>query len=195
MNGIDKIISRISGDAQAEADGMLAQARSQAEEIVSRYQAQADQETRETLERGRRAAAQQGERLDSAAQMECRKAVLAAKQQVIGEAFDLALKKLRALPREDYVALLATLAAKASSTGREKLIFSPQDRSSVGKAVVLAANQQLGNGELTLSEECRNMEGGFILSSGSVEVNCTFETLLRVERPQLMGPVSAVLFP
>ena len=192
---MDKIIDRIGSDAHAEAEGILAQARSQAQEILERSRARSDQEVQEILERGRRSAAQREERLDSAAQMECRKAVLAAKQEVIEEAFALALKKLRELPREEYVQLLARLAAQASSTGKEKLIFSQADRSAVGKAVVIAANQRMKDGALTLAEECRDMEGGFVLSDGAVEVNCSFGTLLRMERPRLTGAVAALLFP
>ena len=42
MNGIDKIIDRISDDAQKEIDQILAQAKAQANAIREDYQAQAD---------------------------------------------------------------------------------------------------------------------------------------------------------
>ena len=91
----------------------------------------------------------------STAQMECRKAVLAAKQDVIEEAFQAALKKLQALPSDQYVDLLATLAARASTTGKEKLIFSPSHRAQLGKSVVMAANKKLPGGEVT-ARRCRD---------------------------------------
>ncbi len=195
MNGMDKILVRIRGDAQAEAEHILAQARDQEREIKEQYALQAQREAQAILEMGRRNAARREEQLDSAAHLECRKAVLAAKQEMVDEAFQLALEKLREMPREDYVALLARLAAQASFTGREALIFSPADRKSVGRAVVLAANRRLKGGKLTLSEECRSIEGGFVLSGGAVEVNCGFEAMLRAEREQLTGAVAGVLFP
>ena len=195
MNGIEKIIDRISGDAQREMDEILSQARTQAQEITARYEAQAKAESEDILARGKKAAAERGERLASVAQLECRKAVLGAKQEVIEEAFSLALKKLLALPQEEYVALLADLAVEASATGSEKLIFSQADRARLGKAVVVAANEKLGaKGNLTLSEETRPMEGGFVLSDGAVEVNCTFATLIRLQRGTLAGQVAGVLF-
>lgn len=195
MNGIEKIIDRISGDAQREIDDVLAQARAEAAEITAKYQAQAQAEADEILARGEKAAAERGERLASVAQLECRKGVLAAKQEVIEEAFQLAMTKLIQLPQEEYVALLADLAVQASAKGNEKLIFSVADRARVGKAVVLAANQKLGErGQLTLSQETRPMQGGFILSDGAVEVNCTFETLVRLQRGTLSTQVADVLF-
>ena len=227
MNGIDKIIDRISGDAQGEIDATLAEARAQAAEITAKYEAQAKAEAEDILARGKKAAAEREERLTSVAQLECRKAELGAKQDVIGEAFQLALKKLLAMPQDQYVALLTDLAVKASSTGREKLIFSQADRARVGKAVVVAANERLaksvaprlpdevteskagaildkvvtgasallnGTAMLTLAEETRPMSGGFILSDGAVEVNCTFDTLIRLQRGALAGEVAKVLF-
>lgn len=227
MNGIEKITARIEEDGKAENEALLGQARAEAADIAARYQAEAKAAAEEILAQGRRAAEERARHLDSMTQMECRKAVLTAKQDVIEEAFQAAHKQLLDLPREQYVALLAKLAVQASATGREKLIFSPKDHIEVGKAVVAAANEQLaraaapklpeevagskagaildkvvtgasailnGTAMLTLAEETRPMDGGFILSDGAVEVNCTFDTLIRLQRGALAGEVAKVLF-
>ena len=194
MNGIEKITARIAEDGKAESDALLAQARAQAAEIAARYQAEAKAAADEVLEQGRKNAEARARHLDSTAQMECRKAVLAAKQDVIEEAFQAAHKKLLDLPQAEYIAFLAGLAAQASVTGKEKLIFSANDRAQVGKDVVAAANKKLTAGTLTLAEETRPMDGGFILSDGAVEVNCTFDTLIRLQRGALAGEVAKVLF-
>ena len=195
MDGIEKIIDRISSDAQREIEDVLAAAQAEAEKITAEYQAQAQAQADEILSRGEQAAVERGERLASVAQLECRKEVLRAKQEVIDEAFQLALRKLLELPQQAYVALLADLAVQASAKGNEALIFSVADRARVGKAVVVAANEKLGErGRLTLSQETRPMQGGFILSDGVVEVNCTFETLVRLQRDTLSTQVADVLF-
>ena len=194
MNGIEKITARIAEDSKAENDALLAQARAQAAEITAKYQAEAKAAADEILEHGRKSAEARARHLDSTAQMECRKAVLAAKQDVIEEAFQAAHKKLLDLPQAEYVAFLAGLAAKASVSGKEKLIFSADDRAQVGKDVVAAANKKLAAGGLTLAEETRPMDGGFILSDGAVEVNCTFDTLIRLQRGALAGEVAKALF-
>ena len=194
MNGIEKITARIAEDGKAENDALLAQARAQAAEIAAKYQAEAKAAADEILEHGRKSAEARARHLDSTAQMECRKAVLAAKQDVIEEAFQAAHKKLLDLPQAEYVTFLAGLAAQASVTGKEKLIFSADDRAQVGKDVVAAANKKLPAGALTLAEETRPMDGGFILSDGAVEVNCTFDTLIRLQRGALAGEVAKALF-
>ena len=51
-----------------------------------------------------------------------------------------------------------------------------------------------GNGQLTLSEQTRNIRGGFVMSDGSVETNCAFETLVRMQRQRLERQVAETLF-
>ncbi|MCD7927377.1 MAG: V-type proton ATPase subunit E, partial [Oscillospiraceae bacterium] len=133
-------------------------------------------------------------RLASTAQMEGKKLTLAVKQEMLDQAFDLALEQLAALPEEQYIQVLTGLVLQTAPAGREQLIFSAKDRARVGKAVVTAVNDAVPGAALTLSEQTRPMCGGFILSDGDVEVNCTFETLLRLQREEISAQVAAALF-
>ena len=227
MIGIEKITAKITADAESDVKKLQADTQAKIDAIQAETAAQAAQETQAILARGEKAAAERLERLESAAQMEQRKLVLAAKQEVVGEAFEQAVEKLCDLPDKELIALLTNLAVEASSTGREALIFSVKDRARIGKQVVLAANEILvkkaapglpggyadnkvgaflgkvvnttaavvtGTGQLTLSEQTRPMRGGFIMADDNVEVNCTFETLVRMEREKLERDVANVLF-
>ena len=193
MNGIERITQRISADAQAEIDRVLGEARAEAEKIAAKYQAQADAEAADLDAKNKKAAAEREERLAGTAQMEARKAALAAKQEMVEKAYELALKKLCSLPEEKYTAVLAELLVQASSTGKEEVIFSDKDRRKVGKAAVEKANKD-GGKKLTLSGETREMAGGLILRDGQVEVNCAFETELRVLRDDMASEIAAILF-
>ena len=227
MEGIEKITAKIAQDAQAEISQLMAETDQKVQAVRANAAAQARQEANDIVEKGRAAASERLERLSSASQMERRKLELAAKQEVLGEAFALALEKLCTLPEQEYIALLTKLALKASSSGREQLIFSQKDRARVGKQVVIAANEALvkerapslpeevtkskvgafvdklvhsttaavtGAGMLSLSEETRDIKGGFIMVDGDVEINCAFETLVRLQREQMEKKVADVLF-
>ena len=197
MKGIEKITARITQEAQAEIDRTLADAREQAAQITARYQAQADNEAQSLAARNEKAAAEREERLVSVAQMEARKVTLAAKQEMVEQVYQRALEKLRAMPQEQYTAVLAALLVQASSTGAEEVVFSPEDRDKAGKAAVAKANEQLPKGAagLTVSKETRPIAGGFILKDNNVEVNCTFDTLVRLQRAETAGAVAKKLFP
>lgn len=205
MNGIEKITGQIDADVQKEIDAALDQARAQAKEIEARYESQAQTQGEALRRKGEQDAALRRERLVDVARLEARKTLLAAKQDLVGQAFDLALKKLLELPDQEYIALLAKLAVAASRTGREQVIFSQKDRSRYGKQAVTMANDMLAKkagpraaesaGMLTLAEEARPMAGGLILRDGRVETNCSFEVLIHLQRDALSAEVARVLFP
>ena len=193
MNGIETIIQRLNTDAKAETDALLDKARQDAAAITARCQAQADKETADLAARNQRAAAEREERLVSAAQMEARKTILAAKQAVMEAVYDKALEKLRSLPQDRAVEVLAALLNEAAPQRRGEVLFSAQDRETVGRAAVDAANAQNG-GQLTLSGETANIPGGFILRNGSIEVNCAYDTLIRLQKTETAGQVARQLF-
>ena len=205
MNGIEKITGQIDADVQKEIDAALDQARAQAQEIEDRYASQAQTQAEAIRRKGEQDAALRQERLVDVAKLEARKTILAAKQELVGQAFDLALKKLLELPDQEYISLLAKLAVSASRTGREQVILSQKDRSRYGKQAVTMANDMLAkkagpraaqtDGMLTLAEESRPMAGGLILRDGKVETNCSFEVLIHLQRDALSAEVARVLFP
>ena len=213
MEGIEKITAKIAEDAQAEVNRLMAETGEKVKAIQTSAAAQAQQEANEIVEKGRMAASERLERLSSAAQMERRKLELSAKQEVLGEAFDLALSKLCALPEKDYIDLLTKLALEASSSGKERLIFAANEalvkervpalpeevtKSKVGafvdKLVHSTTAAVTGAGMLTLAEETRDIQGGFIMVDGDVEINCAFETLVRLQREKLERKVADALF-
>lgn len=51
-----------------------------------------------------------------------------------------------------------------------------------------------GTAMLTLSQRTAPIRGGLILADGAVEVNCAFETLIRLAKNDLSGQVAKVLF-
>ena len=104
-----------------------------------------------------------------------------------------ALEKLRNLPEARYVEVLTELLLQAAPHGMGEVLFSAQDRETVGQAAVDAANGKSG-GKLTLSGETAPIQGGFILKDGNVEVNCAFDTLVRLQKAETAGQVAQRLF-
>ncbi len=230
MNGIEKITARIETDAKAEVAEILREAEEKAAAIREQYKAQAAAEAKAAEAAGKEAAQRQTERLESAAQMEAKKRLLAAKQACLNEAFSKAQEKLLALDEGEYAQLLARMAVKAAKTGKEEILLNAKDRERVGPQVVAWANTLLaeaaapkaaekagkvggkagavlsavvtgasallqGTAQLTLSQETREMAGGLTLRDGNVEVNCAFETQLRVLREEMAAQVAGILFP
>ena len=193
MNGLEKINQRIRQDGSDEIAAIQAEAEGRVRSIRADFRAQIVQMEAEAAERRARTVAERLERLGGSAEMERRQLLLAAKQGCIDEAFARAAQALRDLPRQDYVALLARLAAENGS-GDEELVLSAADRDAVGPAVVDAANALKPGAAFTLSSESRDLGGGLVLKRGLVEVNCTFDTRLRQLRQEMATDVAQILF-
>ena len=193
MNGIEKIIRLIQSEAQAEIDAVLEKARAEAAEITARYQKQSESEAAELEYKNKKQAAEREERLISVAQMESRKVTLQVKQDMVEKAYALALEKLCSMQEDQYIEVLKQLILKASVSGREEVIFSAEIREKIGKTAVEQVNQASGR-NLILSEEIRPIPGGFILKDGNIEVNCAFDTLVRLEKAETAGMVAKKLF-
>ena len=167
MNGLDKIIARMEADTRVECDALAANAAGNADAILRDYQAQADAVARDSAQRAETQAAEHLEHLNGSSQLVCRQRVLAAKQQLIDEAFARTAQALAALPQADYIDLLAALAAENGS-GDEELLLSAHDRETVGAAVVDAANAKKPGTAFRLSDETRDTGGGLVLRRGRV---------------------------
>ena len=193
MKGIERIIARIEEDTRAEIDALMEKAREEANGVEETFRRQAEAEAAALAVKAQKAAAEREARMLSAARMEQRKRLLAARQQMMERVYETALEELCTLPHATYVETLAALLLRASANGKGEVIFSKADRERVGEEAISAANTR--GKQLILSEETRPIRGGFILKSGRVEINCSFEMLLQLEKARSGAEVAAILFP
>lgn len=192
MNGIERITARIEAQAQEELDAILSAAKAEAEAVEEEYRLKAQALRTQLAAQAEKAAAEKEERLVSAARMEGRKTMLSARQELVDTAYLTAQAKLCLLPHDKAVEVLSGLMERSSVTGDEEVIFSPADRERVGQEAVEKANAK--GKRLVLSEETRALRGGFILRRGRVEINCAFETLIRLEKGRSAAQTAKLLF-
>ncbi len=198
MNGIEKISARLVHDAQVEIDAINAETDAAVAQVMAEYEAKANELYTQRMAKGSKDVELRAQRLDAAADMESRKAILAFKQDMVSEAFAQAVDAMVSMPRERYVEFLASQAAAAAICGEGEVLFSEKDRPEVGAAIIKRANSLLKekgiHGCLSLSDEFANIPGGFILRQGNIEVNCSVDTLVALYRSSLSSQVAEILF-
>lgn len=198
MNGIEKITQRITAEAEAECGKLTDEAKERCAAIKAEYEAKAEAAYNESLEKGKKEIEEIRVRAERAERLNAKKEVLGAKQEIVNAAFGKAKEKLMNMPKAEYVAFLAGLAAKASISGTEKIVLSAKDAAAVGAETVAAANAALAaqgkKGEMSLSADNRDIEGGLILKEGSVEVNCSIDAMLSQCRGDAEAKLVEILF-
>lgn len=198
MTGTDKIKARILEDAQAKASEIVAQARKEAQEILNQAKSEAAQKKADILKKAEADGNEAYRRLFSTAELEGRKELLRARQEMVEAAFRGALQKIVDLPDREYQKLLEDMVVRAATKGNGEILLSEKDRSRIDKDFLSNINKRLKDagieGNLVLSKDSIRTSGGFILRSGDMEVNSTFEILFGMLKPELENEVVKILF-
>lgn len=195
---IEPIVRKIAEGADAAASQTLQNARERAQVLegelerqhaAARQQAQVDNQKEAALLR---------ERMLRMAALQSKKDDLAMKRQLIDEAFERALAKLYAMPREAAQALSLSL-LQESAQGDEILLFGPGDEGVYDADFLARANAALlaagKPGGLRYGQERLSKRGGFVLRRGGMQMEMTWDAVLSVRRDGLEAEVAALLFP
>ena len=190
MTGVEQIKDRILSDADAYAKEHIRTAVGKAEKILEDARTRAEEKKAHILEEAEREAADTGRRMIAFADMEIKKEKLRVKRQVVEKAFEMAIEKLCGMSRDKYVAIMANRAAASAGGEKAEVMLSARDRDLLGEILMARINFVLRNlgkqqAEISLSGYTPDIRGGFILKTGDIEMNFSFEALLRANREEL----------
>lgn len=196
MSGLDKIKGQILDDATRQANEKIAQAEADARQIVEKAKEEAEEKAQVLTAKADQAAHDYQERILSSVQMLHKKALLQAKQEVIAEVLDLAYKKVLNLEDAAYFDLIEQMLAKYVQPGKGIVYFNEKDLkrlpSGFEKKIQSAAENK--GGTLVLSDQTKEMDGGFVLTYGGIEENCTIRAVFAAKKDELSDKVHEMLF-
>ncbi len=184
--------------AKIEAD-----ARAEAGEILAAAQAHVDAIKRETEEEIRRMADLQKARLEKetpeilrrreiVAKLDVNKEDLSARRGLIDEAFEATKAKMAGMDGNAVKRFAEALLDQAVETKDETLVVGRGEKN-LDAGWLKAYNEKSGS-NLKISEEKAPIIGGFILRRGLVDVNCSWEMLIRTAREELEAETVKRLF-
>ncbi|MBU7031202.1 MAG: hypothetical protein HXS53_01610 [Theionarchaea archaeon] len=188
--GIEDIKKRIFEDATRQKEEILAEGKKKAEEIRKEGERTAKNRKEAILLKAQENITEERHTLLTMERLEARKLQLTEKQKVIEDVFKKSLDLLRNHP--DYTAIMETQLLDTAKGG-EELILSPHDYKMLGNGFLEKINAKLTKG-ITLSEETRNISGGFILRTPEMEINESFEEKIRALRDEIEAEVARALF-
>ena len=130
--------------------------------------------------------------------MEAKKLLLQTKQELLSAAFDSALEKIKNMDNTQFERLMTKLMINLVETGDEAVIISEADKKRLSPEFLYYVNRTIAKEQVpcnvTMSDEVRDIPSGFILKRGDVEINATFEALLRQKKDALSAEVVKILF-
>jgi V/A-type H+/Na+-transporting ATPase subunit E len=191
-----KVVDTILSQAKAEADRIRAEAQARIDADQAAHEAEMNRYREQTQQLAQAAAEDRKSRTLAAARMSIRKETLAAKVQWLDEVFALAKRRILSLPDEQYQELMTTLMVRAIRTGDERVRVGRAE-TRIHEKLIKQVNRQLGpgfKGTVQLDSQRADIEGGFLLLRGKIQVNAGIDVLIEQARRQLELELSRELF-
>ena len=176
MSGLDKIIQDIKAQTDAKIDELMAAAREKADAVIAKAQEDSDKTVKEAQTKAERESAQVVERAHSSAQLKQQKMILSKKQELIEQVMGKAKETILSQSDSDYFEMIKKM-------DLDRLPSSLQE--SIKEAV---------GTDVEVSDKPADIDGGFVLSYGGIEENCSIDAIFRSEREGLQDCISDILF-
>ena len=196
MTGLEKMKSQILEEAEASAKAILADAQKEADVMKQKGKEEAEAVCREISQKSQEEVKALEERAVSSCDLQRRKALLTAKQEIIAEVLAHAYQVLIDADDDTYFAMLRKMLYKFALPQNGEICFSSEDlkRLPQGFDKEIQAIAKEKGGALRISKESRKVHGGFVLIYGGIEENCTFEAIFSSKRDELSDKVHSLLF-
>ena len=190
MTSSEKILAGIAGEAKTEAEKITAEAEKQAAEITAAAKAEAETDAGKI-----RAAAEKKAELiinsgKSSAGLLKRDTALNCRRGLIEKALNFVADTVNAYGDKDYFDFLLTLIKKEKLNGKGEVYLSVKDKA----RDTASFKSELSALDLTLSDTFADINGGFILKYGDIQINGELSALIHEKRDVLTDELNKALF-
>lgn len=196
--GIDRIKEQILEDARAEAERIIREAEDKVRALKEKKSEEANALKGKLMEESSLKAQERKRRMITAANLEIRKNILAVKQEMINKVLEEALKAIEQMPVAEYRSIISNMLLDTVVTGDETVIFSERDKDRLDAGFIAGVNiklkEQGKKGQLKLGQAAGNFRSGFILISSGLEINNSFESIIRMNRNEMESEIAGILF-
>ncbi len=197
MAGAEKLIKKILADAQRDAESLWADADEKKQSLREKSLRDIERRKAEIERMAADSVVENRKRMGAVYDLEYRKQLLSAKQEMMQQARSLALTKLRSLDNASYLKLMKQRLIACAASGTGSIAVAPGE-TRLNAAFIADVNawlkQSAGQGSVTLLSEPRSISGGFVYVSGGMEIDVSLEALLDEAWQQSETEVAAVLF-
>ena len=196
MAGIENITKVIAQEAEAESSSIISAAEKSAEEARAKANGEADQLKLSAKEKLDRKIAAERKKIQSQTEHIEKLKMLETKQNIIDGTLQKAKEKLLGYDDKTYFETLLGLLEKTVQADKGTLLLSETDLGRIpadfeGQVNAVATKK---GGMLDVSKEPADIDGGFILSYGDIEINSSFDAIFEENKDKLVDIVNSILF-
>lgn len=193
MSGLDKIIQDIKAQTDAKIDELMTAAREKADAVIAKAQEDSDKTVKEAQTKAERESAQVVERAHSSAQLKQQKMILSKKQELIEQVMGKAKETILSQSDSDYFEMIKKMVSRFKLPEPGVISFAKKDLDRLPSSLQESIKEAVGT-DVEVSDKPADIDGGFVLSYGGIEENCSIDAIFRSEREGLQDCISDILF-
>ena len=190
MTSSEKILAGIAEESKAQADKINSDAEKQAAEITAAAKAESETEAEKIKADAEKKAELIISSGKSSAELLKRDTALNCRRELIEKALITVADTVNAYGDKDYFNFLLTLIKKEKLNGKGEVYLSVKDK----VRDIAAFKSELSALNLTLSDTFANINGGFILKYGDIQINGELSALIHEKRDMLTDELNKALF-
>jgi len=197
--GLASITKEILEDAERDARNIISRAEAEAERILKHAKEEAERRYEEIIKKGKERIKDKKRQAISLFELETKNNLLEAKEEIIEEVYDEAIKRLRQYTlTEEYTNCIFRLIREASRQIKSDALIirlNERDYQILTKKRLDELSRKLGV-KIIKSDEKINCTGGVVVTSldGKIIVDNTFENRLRILKDSLRTKIAKILF-
>ncbi len=190
MTSSEKILAGIAKESKAQADKINSDAEKQAAEITAAAREEAESEAEKIKAEAEKKAELIISSGKSSAELLKRDTALNCRRGLIEKALITVADTVNAYGDKDYFDFLLTLIKKEKLNGKGEVYLSVKDKA----RDIAAFKSELSALDLTLSDTFADINGGFILKYGDIQINGELSALIHEKRDVLTDELNKALF-
>ena len=190
MTSSEKILAGIAEESKAQADKINSDAEKQAADIIAAAREEAESEAEKIKAEAEKKAELIINSGKSSAELLKRDTALNCRRGLIEKALITVADTVNAYGDKDYFDFLLTLIKKEKLNGKGEVYLSVKDKAR-DTASFKSELEALG---FTLSDNFADINGGFILKYGDIQINSELSALIHEKRDVLTDELNKALF-
>lgn len=195
MTGLDRIIEKILLQSQENCNAILNDASAQVKKIISEARSKANKESADIVAKATAEAKKIEAVAKSSAESITRNRYLEIRNAILNDIISAAYLEIEKFSDEDYFAMLKKLCLNNVLEGECEMTLSGYDLGRLPDDFEMSINSEIfEKGAVHISDVPGDIENGFVLHYGDVEINCSLKAVFDENMDRLKDMLSTALF-
>ena len=196
MTGLERIVEKIAAENKAATDAMIAETTEQANRMIATAREDASNKAQKIVDNAKAEADRIVAVAKSQAESLSRKRYLQVRNAVVNDILSAAYEKILTYDDAQYFDLLLQLCIRNCEKGEGVMYLSAQDLQRLPQDFEDRINAEIyETGAVQVSRTPKEIDNGFVLVYGDIEINCTLRAVFDERMDALKDLLHPLLFP